>query len=298
MKLSTNINNILWKYPYEKCIKFIADAGFDAIDYSLDGMVKDDSPFNQDNYKKIAENIRKIANDAGLVINQTHAPFSFKTQIWNDNFEMVNNRINRSIEISGIFGADICVVHPLHHFTYHGHEEEIFEMNMDYYRKKIPLCKEYNVKAGIENMFQVDPRRKHIIHDTCSRKEEFIRYIDTLDSEYMVGLLDVGHAGLPLQDDEAEDFIKALGHDRLYGLHIHDNDYKSDSHIMPYMGKLNWKNIASALGKIDYRGDFTYEAGFPFFENCDEEFIPTAVKFTEQIGRHLCNIVERERIKK
>ena len=100
--------------------------------------------------------------------------------------------------------------------VYKGHEEEIFQINMDFYRRLIPYCKEYGVKIAVENMWQRDKLRKCIVNDTCNTSAEFIRYVDNLDSEYVVACLDLGHVGLPLRDDEAQDMIRALGHDRRF----------------------------------------------------------------------------------
>jgi sugar phosphate isomerase/epimerase len=171
---------------------------------------------------------------------------------------------------------------------------------MEFYRSLIPLCKEYNVKVGIENMFQRELLRGQLSFDTCNQIPEFVRYIDTLDSEYMVACLDIGHVGLPVRDDEAWDFIRALGHDRLQSLHVHDNNYRSDSHSLPYFGKIDWNEVTKALGEIDYQGHFTYEidiGGFmsPFM---NDEFALTAVRYAHDVGRNLCALVEKARIKK
>lgn len=299
MKISMNIASLYSKYTRDekiKCMQICRDAGFDAIDFSLCEMIDDTSEFNRDDYRETAMKYRKAADEMGLEINQTHAPFSFKG--WDDE-EFFNNviypRIVRSLEISAILGAKIAIVHPLHHIEYHGNEEALFEMNMNYYRSLIPYCKEYGIKCGVENMWRKDPRRKYITHDTCSRKEEFVRYVDTLDSEYMVACLDVGHVGLPLQDDEADDFVRALGHDRLKALHIHDNDYKGDLHIAPYSGKMNWQDIAKALGEIDYTGDFTYELNGSYVDTADDGFVPIAVKHTYDIAKYLTDIIDKNR---
>ena len=144
-------------------------------------------------------------------------------------------------------------------------------------------------------MFQSDARRKHIVDDTCSRKEEFIRYIDTLDSEYIVACLDVGHTGLIMQPDEAQDLVRALGHDRLKSLHVHDNNYREDQHILPGLGLLNWDEITKALGEIDYDGVFTYETEGKLLNNFDDELYPTALRFMSDVGHHLIDKIERNR---
>ena len=282
-------------FGLEEGLKLCKQGGFDAIDYGLGCMVKDDCVYNTDSYREAAEELRKTIEANGLHVNQTHTPFTFKT--WKDEQsyqDYIYPCILRSIEISAILGAKIAVVHPLHHFVYHGHEEEIFEKNMEFYRSLIPYCREWNIKVGIENMWQVDPRRKHIVFDTCGRKEEFVRYIDTLDSEYMVATLDIGHVGLPLQDDEPWDFVRALGHDRLKSLHVHDNDYRGDGHQLPFLGKIDWMEVTKALGEIDYDGDFTYEVGF-LGNGAMEAYRPMAAKYMADVGRFLMSEIDKNR---
>ena len=295
MRFAVNFN-AFWRYGLEKGMVEAKKVGFDYVDFDLGPMVDPKHVFNQeDAYEAEAARIRKIAEDAGVSITQTHTPFTFNG--WNDPETYENfiiPAIKRSVKISALLGAEVAVVHPLHHFTYHGHEEEIFELNMEFYRSLIPICEEYNIKVGIENMWQVDPRRKHIVHDTCSRKEEFVRYIDTLDSEYMVACLDTGHIGLPLQDDEVWDVVRALGHNRLHALHVHDNDYRGDLHKVPYMGLINWNEVAKALGEIDYDGIFTYESGI-VSGNMDDEIAELALTYMADVARHICKLIDRNR---
>lgn len=296
MELSINIANILGRYPLKTAAELYRQAGFTACDYSLGDMVSDSCPLNSDNWREAAAEIRRTAEQAGLPINQTHAPFTFRH--WDDSAtyrDVIYPRLCRSVEISALLGARVVVMHPLHHFVYHGHEQEIFEANMEFYRSLIPLCREYNIKVGVENMYQVDPRRKHIVFDTCATKEEFVRYIDTLDSEYMVACLDLGHVGLPLQDDEAQDFIRALGHDRLQALHVHDNNYRGDDHNLPYFGRMNWPEITRALGEINYSGDFTYEINANLLTTMDDAFVPVGMRYMADVGKHLIDLINAGR---
>ena len=273
MKLSTNMGNIMCRYDFAKSIDLMKQAGFEAMDYSLMDMVDDDCPYNGADYLEIAKKERAISDEKGVPVTQTHAPFTFKADQWDDPVyynEVIFPRMVRCLEISGILGAKVCVIHPQHHWTYRGHEEEIFEKNMAFYRSLIPHAARYGVKIGVENMFKRDKDRKYIDHDTCSRSAEFIRYIDTLNSPHVTACLDVGHVALPISDESAADVIRALGHDRLGALHIHDNDYTRDQHSLPYLGKLNWPEIAKALGEIDYQGDFTYEVNGVFIFDREE----------------------------
>ena len=134
MKISFPVGAIEPKVGTEKALLLSKEAGFDAVDYSLGELVNDNSALSGDNYREHAENIRKMADKIGIEINQTHAPFTFPMARWNspDEFEnVIMPRFYRTLEVSGILGASVAVVHPLHHFTYAGHEEEIFNLNMD-----------------------------------------------------------------------------------------------------------------------------------------------------------------------
>ena len=301
MNLTLNSSELNRRFGLEKTAELCKNAGFDSIDYSLGCMEQPDDIFNNEKeYRRAAEELRKAIDATGLPVTQTHTPFVYAG--WKDPKayeEFIMPSIRRSIEISAILGAKVAVVHPLHHFVYKGNEEEIYAKNMDFYRSLIPLCKEYGVKVGIENMFQRELLRAHISFDTCATIDEFIRYVDTLDSEYMVACLDIGHVGLPVTDERAWDFIRALGHDRLQSLHVHDNDYRNDRHALPYTGKIDWNEVTKALGEINYQGDFTYELDGKVIvpEGMDEAFLPTHIQYIANVGKHLCSKIEGYRIK-
>lgn len=297
MKLVMNIGYLVKLFPLVEACRMVKIAGFEAVDYSLESMKERENIFAGEDYLEVAGKIRKTVEDNGLSVSQTHAPFSFAK--FSDSEEYRNfiyPSIVRSIEVSGALGANTVIVHPLHHMRYEGSEEEIFALNMEFYRSLIPVAERCGVKVCVENMFQRDARRGILSHDTCSTIPEFIRYVDTLNSEWITACLDVGHVGLPYQRDEAWDFIRALGHDRLGALHIHDNNYRNDDHALPYTGKINWAEVTRALGEIDYKGDFTYEIRMTSLM-CAEDpaLLSLALDYAGRIGRHLVDQVDGNR---
>lgn len=300
-KLSINLCWLQGRFGYEGALKLARDAGFDEIDFSLEPGNALQDPGNVwmgDNYVEEAKKARALAEQYNLPITQTHTPFCFKH---GSHEEVVRDVIipttKRALEISGLLGAKWAVVHPLHYIPYRGNEEKLFQMNMDFYRELIPVAAEAGVKIAVENMWQVDARRKYICHDTCSKPEEFCRYIDELNSEWIVGCLDTGHAALPFESQEAHEFVRALGHNRLHSLHVHDNNFRGDQHQFPFFGSLNWKEFAKALGEIDYDGTFTYEAYGLIGGNMPDAFAPKAVKYAADIGHFLCKLIDENRPK-
>ena len=105
-----------------------------------------------------------------------------------------------------------------------------------------------------------------------------------MNDEHFVACLDLGHCGVI--GEEAQNVIRALGHDRLKALHVYDNDYTKDQHTLPGLGKMDWEEIMKALAEIHYDGEFTYEAD-RFLMNMPPVMMPKAAAFMVEMGRYL-----------
>lgn len=289
MILSTQNEHLSAVFGHEKAIEVLKNAGYDAMDMTLLPMANDNNIFNTDEYRSHTLSIRAAADRAGIPFRQAHAPFAFNWKNPNEYEERLFPRTVRAMEIAALLGAKNIVVHPLHHVEYRGHEEEMFQWNMKFYRELLPYAKEYNINVALENMWQVEKKRKYIGDNTCSRAKEFVRYIDTLDDEHFVACLDIGHSGLV--GEEPWDAIRILGHDRLKALHVHDNNYRADMHTLPGMSEIDFEQVTRALADIKYDGDLTFEAD-SFLHHFPKEFLPTAAKFMADMGRYLISRIE------
>lgn len=284
MKLSLNAEDTIIRVGMENALKTIAEAGFDCYDSPF---FNTESGFFDDDYKSYALSVRKTADSVGLECNQAHAPFA--SAIWgNEEFNKKRfNEIVRSMECASILGAKIIVVHPIHVKKPKNVDE--YAVNKEFYDRLIPYAEKFNIKIATENMFNHDPKRDYIISDVCNSPERFVNMVDCIDSPWVVACLDVGHCGLVGED--AAEMALALGHDRLKALHIHDNNYLSDEHVMPYMGKMDWDSICKALADIDYDGVFTYEAHL-LRSHLPAELTSATAKYMHEIGRYLINKIE------
>ena len=291
MLLCTQTDALGARYGDEKAVRMLAEAGFDALDYSMFGMTKADFHLNQPDYAPYVQHLRDVADECGIVFYQAHAPFNFGMEGDPELREkFVIPTTVRSMQIAAQLGVKVIVVHPLQYLPYRTNKEVLFEENMRFYRKLIPYCEEFGIQVATENMFRGDPKRNVIIDSVCADADEFNRYIDELNSPWITGCLDIGHCGLVSGD--AAQMIRAMGTKRCRALHVHDNDYINDRHTLPYMGKLNWNEITQALADIHYEGEFTFEAD-NFLRPFDDAFIPTAVRYMHDTGRHLIRLIEQ-----
>lgn len=279
MKLSVETYVMNHRYGIEKAIDMIKTAGFDAVDYSFYWGGEDF--LKEDDYAGHAKYVRNLLDKAGLECNQAHAPFNalqFGQNLDTDNFNY--KEIVRAIDAASIMGAKSIIVHSLQTPA----DVDCFEYNVDFYKTLEPYAKKAGIKIAVENLFRHDAKCG-CLRGRIHTAKELTEMINRLGDSFVV-CVDVGHAGLC--GIEPEDLISGLDGKILKALHIHDNEYHIDSHTLPGAGRFNWDNITSALGKIGYDGDFTFEI-VSFLKSFDDGFLPEALQFAEKVGRMLIN---------
>lgn len=251
MKISTEIGSISLIVGEEKAVELVAKAGFDAWDFSMFEMCRNDNgvlvptshPTTQDNYLAFARKLKQIGLDNGVVCNQGHAPFpsSPKSSYY----------LKRAIECVAEAGGNICIIHPMNDGTPEENAEMYFEL--------LPFAKEHNVKIATENMWNWPEGAEHSIFAACATPESFNAHLDAVNDDFFIACLDIGHAEMKGSNTSAVEMIKALGN-RLKALHIHDNDKLHDLHEIPFSMNVDFVAIIKALKEIGYDGYLTLEA--------------------------------------
>lgn len=290
MKLGTSTEILGRRFGEAEAVCMIARAGFDGVDWDFSGMEFDDNPWNAENWRDYAGRMRELVEKNGISVLQAHAPYpTSKGQEPYDS--IVLERIVRSVEAASVLGAKRIVVHPMKHLNYVKHRAYLFEKNLELYRSLIPHCEKWGVQVCVENMYEKDRYTDAIVNSGCGMPEEFCAMLDELNSPWMVGCLDIGHAALVGVDPS--DAIHMLGKDRLQALHVHDVDYFTDGHTLPFTEKLDWDSITAALAAIGYQGEFVFEAD-KFFRNFPDALCLDALRLMEKTGRYLMDEIRRK----
>lgn len=289
MLLSTQTEDLLKMFSFEETVTILKEAGYDAYDMSLFQMFTDAKTYelNKDNYRERAKEMRAFADSIGLPCNQAHAPLH--TSAGDEKDEWRFETIVRSMEIASILGAKCIVVHPKQHLPYINNKKELWDMNIAFYNRLIPYCEKFNIKVALENMWNYNHKGQRIIDSVCSRPEEFLKYLETLNSPWLVACLDIGHAALT--DEDIPTFIRTLGKKHLQALHVHDVDYHNDRHTLPYTMDIEWAPVLDALAEIGYEGDLTFEADV-FIRKLPAPLLKTGVKFMADVGRYMVDTVK------
>lgn len=285
--MDLSIENIIARnyYGEEGAIDVIRNAGFDAIDYDVCGLspegfedliVKRGVPY--------AKELRACAKEKGTYFCQSHAVYDYRFGIRFDESERKFYEVVRSMEFCAALGAPVCVVHCLAHPD----EKVMMEENFRFYSALLPYAEQYGIAIGVENL-PGGPSGQRI--DRASRFNEMI---DRLDSPYVKGCFDVGHANIAMHCPE--EFIRDAG-SRIFCLHTHDNDGVSDLHSVPSTHpngnfSVNWDAVLAALSTAGYQGTLSLE--LVGWMNCfSAETLPEALRLAAAVGRSMIRKFEK-----
>lgn len=277
MLLSTQTDVTAREFGLPEAVRLIGAAGFDAADISMF-----DDEWNQwmfaDGFGPRVLEVKRAAKEAGIALNQAHAPFPTMKDGDAEFNEKRMAQVKRSIEIAGMLEVRNIVVHPV------VFRKQMKAKNLTMYRELQSAARKAGVRIALENMWGRDNRRNVICKNVCSDAESLAEYFDALDPDLFSVCLDLGHIGLV--GDYEVGTIKKLGAKRLKCLHVHDTDYRNDLHTLPWCGRLPWQEIMAALGEIGYTGDLTFEAD-NFIAHTPKTLIPSALRYMHDVGREL-----------
>ena len=95
-----------------------------------------------------------------------------------------------------------------------------------------------------------------VIPNELSRAGSLVHFIETELEDRSAGLcLDFGHAHM---DGDLVDAIETVsGH--LLTTHVHDNRGRTDDHLLPFEGTIDWPAAVTALQKVGYDGTLLFE---------------------------------------
>lgn len=272
MLLSTETNSIIQRFDQETAFKMLKKSGFDACDFSF---YNNSIVLLGDNYMENARKTKVMLDKAGLLCNQAHAPFDLvegeSLDVSCRNYET----IVRSIEYAAYLGAKNIVVHLI----CTANRDDLYQYNQKYYKSLEPYGKKFGIKIAVENDFE---RRSGKILPILNDPQEFSEFIEKLDSEWLVGCIDIGHAAM---FDDPADFISKANGSLIKALHIHDNDLHEDLHLFPLTGHMNWYRICDALKNANYTGDFTLEA-IKSFAKIPDALMEDTLIYLAKMGRY------------
>ena len=276
MKISILTSPTTQAFGAEVGYRMIREAGFEAVDLDLCSplpgavlkkatQLKDLSIYEGSTEEILAylePQLCEIKRN-GLQITQAHAPFPPDFPDVPCRSEVVDYLIaiyGKLIEVCEAIGCPNLIIHGFSKTIVNVEDsfEDIRTMNWHMYESLIPTLQKTNVTVCLENLFTKN--KLDYFQGCCADPHEAVEYIDKLNEmagKECFGLcLDTGH--LHLLRGRFGVYAPILGK-RIKALHVHDNDMKSDQHLLPYSGSIAWEEFTDAMHDIGYDRDLSFE---------------------------------------
>ena len=259
--IAVDVNNRNENVTPIQTIEAIKDAGFNNVFVQWHNKEWECSQEEQLEY------IKKL----GLNVIFAHLGYQNINAIWEDG-EVGDGLVNRfinDIKICKENGINLVIMHVTTKFV----APKYNEIGLNRIKKIVDYAKELDVKVAFENL----------------KIKGYIDYIiKNIDNDNVGICYDAGHCHAHFKDEFDWDLFK----NKIFAIHLHDNDGKDDQHLLPYDGNIDWKDVINKLKEVNYSGPVTMELCYrrEYLNITPEEFYKKAYR----LGEELLKIFEEE----
>ena len=238
------------KYSLSATADFLADAGFDGVDLSLDEL----EPDGDDILRSVLYSFGNRAAARGLTIPMCHLPFFMPSPDDGAAMTRFSREIQAGLRMAAMLKIPDAVIHPIVRHESKRCRDVWLEENIRFLTPIRDLAGKLGITLCMENMTG-KPYATHPSEAVFgSTAADILELSERLDA--MV-CWDFGHANITglCQSVELE---KLRG--RVRCLHIHDNDGVQDNHRIPFEcpastplgGCVDWEDAAEGLRLCDF----------------------------------------------
>jgi sugar phosphate isomerase/epimerase len=232
-------------------LQAVADRGFDCVE-----LFATRTHFDYHD-QAAAARLGEWLREAGLSLHSVHAPItdSLVKGVWGANYSnaagdarkrtMAVQEAEQAIRLARIVPYRYLVVHlgVPNDFAAPGDNERAAA------RQSIEALAMTAAEHGVRLALEVIP-------NALSTPETLVKLIDQdLELPDLGICMDVGHAHV--MSEVADGIETVSGH--LVTTHIHDNDGRKDSHLLPFEGTIDWPSTLIAFQKVGYDDVLLFE---------------------------------------
>lgn len=180
----------------------------------------------------------QLCKKLGFNIIFAHLGYQNINSIWEEGIEgdKLIQRYQEDIKNCKKNGIPMVVMH----LTSKKEAPTYSEIGLNRIRKITQYAKELNIKVAFEN----------------TKIKGYLEYVLENIKDENVGIcFDSGHYHVHFDDEFNFEFFK----DRIFAVHLHDNDKSDDLHLLPFDGTIDWKQVIIKLKECNYNGPITME---------------------------------------
>lgn len=208
--------------------------------------------YNRD-WNPTQEEQLKYIKEQGLNVIFAHLDYHNIDDLWietSDSNKLIQDYKN-DIKICKNNSINMVIMH----LTYRDDVNKYNEIGLKKLQEIVDYAESLNVKVAFEN----------------TKIKGYLEYvIENIKNKNVGFCFDSGHYHVFFNDEL--DFSKFKN--RVFAVHLHDNDKSDDLHLIPFEGTLNWNNVIKNLKKCNYEGPITLELcyRYKYLEMSIEDF--------------------------
>lgn len=291
MEISTSTNICAFqrgreRLPVEFSVETCAKAGYRVLDMNFCVAMNPSSEMRGDGWMAYVERIGRLAKSLGVEFRQSHLPYY---DVGKGVDPVMEELIRRSIIGSAMLGVRWCVTHPFTVQGSGGDTKANLAANLSYYEAHVQTARENGVGIALENDFEYgEGQARGRVY--CAAVPELSELVDAFaDPAHVGACYDFGHANLGGGDHRRN--LHLLG-ERLRAVHVQDNHGRTDEHLLPLYGSIDWNECMAGLRDIGWTGDLTFEVQ-EFGRYLPREMKHLAVEHSLEVGRYLVSLFEQ-----
>lgn len=255
-KLIQCVSNYTYNSEVQDVIKAISKAGFDGAFIQ----------WMNHNWKFTQQQQLEMCRNLGLEVTIAHLNYDIINDIW-----LEDKRGDKALK-SYLKDIDLCannniktvILHPSWGFV----PPKPSKIGIRRLQTLVDYAEKFNIKVAIEN---------------AEQKGAFEYIFDNIKNENLGICYDAGHDHHFYTD--SFDWLKYKN--KIFIVHLHDNDGTADQHLLCFDGSINWQTIINKLKEANYTGDIILENRY--YENYADitlqEFYNLSKKRAEKIRK-------------
>jgi sugar phosphate isomerase/epimerase len=230
----------------------VAAHGFDRVE-----LFATRTHFDYHNPAAVAD-LQQWLAEAGLTLNSVHAPIgeSFSSGRWGPPLTLASTNAEtraramgeaeRALQIARRLPFGVLVAHIGLPRT---QQPTPADNSRDAARRSIEELQALAAPLGVRTAIEVIPNE-------LSRAGSLVHFVESVLDRRDVGIcLDFGHAHM---DGDLVDAVETVS-EHLIATHVHDNRGRTDDHLVPFGGTIDWPSVLTAVQKVGYDGTLMLE---------------------------------------
>lgn len=191
-----------------------------------------------ENWEHTQEEQVNMCKEIGFNVIFAHLGYQNINSVWEEGIEgdSLVERYKKDIKSCKENGIPMVVMHLVSgkHAPMYG------EIGLNRIRRITQYAKNLGIKVAFEN----------------TKIKGYLEYVLGNIKDENVGIcFDAGHYHVHFNDEFNFEFFK----DRIFAVHLHDNDKSDDLHLLPFDGTIDWKYVINKLKECNYDGPITLE---------------------------------------